>query len=60
MILAGAKRGRNYHNGSGNDNVFVSDDDASELSCGSKGNKKGAPDRVRQGHLKVLGKGDIG
>ena len=41
MILAGTKRGRNYHNGSRNDNVFVSDDDASELDFGSKGNKKG-------------------
>jgi hypothetical protein len=46
MVLAGANRGRNCHYGSGNKNVFVSDD-ASELSCGSKGNKKGAPDRVR-------------
>ena len=36
--LAGAKRGRNYHNGSSND---VSDDDACVLNYGSKGNKIG-------------------
>ena len=37
----------------------MSDDDASELGCGNKGNKKGAPDRMRWGHLEVLGKGDV-
>ena len=40
-VLAGAKRGRNYHSGStSNDNV-VSDDDACVLNYGSKGSKIG-------------------
>ena len=38
--LAGAKRGRNYHNGSSN-GVSDDDDDVCVLNYGSKGNKIG-------------------